>query len=98
MRNILLIALAALCLAFPGKVDANPTPSFANTVSCASETQESDLTERILRAVEQALDYDYGCLCTMYANGKLTYVKDIQGYRVTIDDGGAVAELIILDI
>ncbi len=95
MRNLLLIALFALCFAFQGTAEATtPNLVLLENVEEAGEIDPA-LVEAILRHIQQEYDYDYECLCSQLENGYLTIKKNSSGYLVLLEDGGII--LAILD-
>lgn len=95
MRNIVIVALLGFVFTFPGKVQAN---QFQPTISVEESQISQSLVEQILRQVEQEYGYDFDCLCNQYKEGKVTIDKSSQGYLVTIEDGGALIDVLISDL
>ena len=97
MRKISLIALVALCFSFPGKVDAELNLNHTTSLEFAQPEIDPALVESILRYVQFAYGYDYECLCEQYQKGELTIDKSIEGYRVTLREGGVLVALMDIE-
>ncbi len=97
MRKLIFTALIGLGMGIPASQSLLASPSSSVIVLESEQEIDSRLVEQILRAVEQSSEYDYNCLCDMYANGELTIAKVVEGYQVSISDGAGGIEIIILD-
>lgn len=96
MRKLSLVALMALCFAFPGKVDATPLNQISiETLELNAEIDQS-LVEQILRQVQEEYDYDFECLCLAYLNGEVTISKVPNGYQVLIQSNSAEGGVLLV--
>ena len=95
MRKIFIAALMVAGLAVQGMAADQPITLSFSIEQAESASIDRGLIDKILHQVEKESSYDYQCLCDKYDQGELTIQKDIQGYRVAINDGGVCVEIII---
>ena len=96
MRNTIIAAVFAVCLAVPGIAQANQFTAPQQAELAQSGDLDPQLLQDILRAASLVSEYDFESLSALYEDGFVVVEKLQDGrYRVSTQDGGGIGIIAI---